>query len=34
MNKNGQWKKSDFLGLVMGSGGIKMQEEKVVKVLE
>jgi len=24
----------DFLGLVMGSGGIKMQEEKVVGVLE
>ena len=24
----------DFLGLVMGSGGIKMQEEKVARVLE
>jgi len=24
----------DFLGLVMGSGGIKMQEEKVAGVLE
>jgi len=24
----------DFLGLVMGSGGIKMQEEKVMGVLE
>jgi len=30
------WKvrKIDFLGLVMGAGGIKMQKEKVAEVLE
>jgi len=30
------WKvrKIDFLGLVMGAGGIKMQKEKVAGVLE
>ena len=34
--ENCMWKvrEIDFLGLVIGSGGIKMQEEKVVGVLE